>query len=423
MARDIFPLILKLQGYPYSRALKEFYKISSIPDAVFNQWQKDKLWEHVQYHYQHNPFYKQVIGNKLPDSFEQLPILTKKDLQRPMSELLSEGFDHKDLYISSTSGSSGHPFFFAKDKMAHALTWVSTRELYKRHNISPGDLEVRFYGIPLTGRAALFDRIKDRLMNRIRFAIFDLSDDAYEGLLNTFNTHKVNYIYGYTNAIRHFSEYIASKGCILKDICSSLNVVIVTSEMCTPADKQIIEKACGVPVKVEYGASEVGIIAFENVDGRMEVNKELLYLETNENKELLITSFYNKAFPIIRYNIGDVISLSEDRKYIDSIGGRSDDMIYLPSGKKAAGMTMYYCSREILERSGKIKELYVTQKEVISLSVYYITTEVLSQEDFDIIRSVFDKYLEPGLQLEFIRTDKIRRKKNGKFQLFNSEII
>lgn len=425
MPFDVFALILKLQGYNLKHAANELAEIQSMPKAEFAKWHQKKAWEIVKYHHQNNPFYRTLIGDSLPTSWLELPILNKKDYQHPLPELITNGYDLKDLYRSNTSGSSGHPFFFVKDKPAHALTWALVRSRYKSCGIGPGDLEARFYGIPLSGKAAKVEQLKDKLMNRVRFPVFDLSDEAYEVFLQRFKKHRFKYVYGYTNAIRHFSGYLLNKGIVLKDICPSLNVVLVTSEMCTPADKEVIEKACGVPVVIEYGASEVGIMGIDDKQGKMRLSEELLYLETNEKGELLITSLFNKAFPFIRYNIGDVVTIEEDDKgkYISSIGGRSDDTVLLPGGKQAAGLTLYYCSRDIMERSGVIKEMYITQTSLQDFKLFYIAEQDLTGEDKQVVQQAFDKYLQPGLQLEFIRTDKIRRKKNGKFQLFNSEII
>lgn len=425
MPVDVFSLILKLQGYALNKAEHQLEQIHAISKPDFAQWQKEKVWQIVKHHYNNNPFYKELLGGGLPATWEELPILAKKDYQHPLPELITTGYSKKELYQSNTSGSSGHPFFFVKDKPAHALTWALVRQRYKSCGIQPGDLEARFYGIPLSGKAAKVEQLKDKLMNRVRFPVFDLSDAAYEVFLQRFRKHSVKYVYGYTNAIRHFAGYLVDNNIVLKDVCPTIKVVIVTSEMCTKADKDVIEKAFGIPVVIEYGASEVGIIGIDDIEGRMRMSEELLYLETNEKGELLITSLFNKAFPFIRYNIGDVVSIAEDAKgkYISSIGGRSDDTVLLPGGKQAAGLTLYYCSRDIMERSGKIKEMYITQTALDHFKLFYIAEEELVADDKAIVQKAFDKYLQPGLQLEFIRTDKIRRKKNGKFQLFNSEII
>ena len=56
--------------------------------------------------------------------------MTKNDLQQPLKTLLSDSFAKRDVYIDKTSGASGDPFIFAKDKFSHALTWADNYESF-----------------------------------------------------------------------------------------------------------------------------------------------------------------------------------------------------------------------------------------------------------------------------------------------------
>ena len=81
----------------------------------------------------------------------------------------------KNVYVNKTSGSSGHPFIFAKDKLCHALTWAEILiGLMVRIDFN-STLQARFYGILSTGLA-----IKRTDQRPIKCSIpvshFDLSD-------------------------------------------------------------------------------------------------------------------------------------------------------------------------------------------------------------------------------------------------------
>ena len=120
----IFKTILKLKGYNIDRASNELNNIQSYSLDDFKIWQEKKKWELVKFHYSNNRIYKKKIGNNLPTKWENLPILEKADYQMDMEELLSEGYSKSNTYIGNTSGSSGQPFFFAKNKYAHAMSWA-----------------------------------------------------------------------------------------------------------------------------------------------------------------------------------------------------------------------------------------------------------------------------------------------------------
>ena len=47
-------------------------------------------------------------------------MLEKSDYQNKLDSQLSRGYTIENTYVANTSGSSGHPFFFAKNKESHA---------------------------------------------------------------------------------------------------------------------------------------------------------------------------------------------------------------------------------------------------------------------------------------------------------------
>ena len=61
--------------------------------------------------------------------------MTKYDLQGNINSKISSCYNLKN-FIWQILGSTGHPFFFVKNKMAHALHWALDKEKYKDHNIS-----------------------------------------------------------------------------------------------------------------------------------------------------------------------------------------------------------------------------------------------------------------------------------------------
>ena len=111
-----FDFTLKLKGFPIEEAKVHLDKIQAIPEENYADYIEAKKQEILEFHLQHNSFYKNLVIDKKIEKWEDLPILTKKDLQQPLQDRLSEGYSTKNVYINKTSGSSGHPFVFAKDK-------------------------------------------------------------------------------------------------------------------------------------------------------------------------------------------------------------------------------------------------------------------------------------------------------------------
>jgi phenylacetate-CoA ligase len=419
------------------KASVEFEKIQSVSDDKYEDYIISKKNEIVEYHLQHNKSYQEFVGKKEFQDWEKLPIMTKKDFQKPLKERLSDGFAFKNVYVNKTSGSSGDPFVFAKDKFCHALTWANIINRFGWFGIDfNSSLQARFYGIPLDFLGNKKERIKDLLSNRYRFTIFDLSDEVLEKVLIKFRNKKFDYINGYTSSIVLFAKFLQKKNIVLTSVCPSLKCCIVTSEMLYEIDMALMEKQFGVPIINEYGASELDLIAFQNPNGEWIVNSETLFVEILDEQNnilsygmqgrIVITSLYNKAHPFIRYDIGDLGILDEKSTFkkpiLKKLIGRTNDIAVLPSGKKSPGLTFYYVTKSIIEDDGNVKEFVIKQTKIDTFEIDYVSEIALTEDQIKNIEKAITTYLESGLHFSFNRKVKLERTKNGKLKQFISMI-
>jgi phenylacetate-CoA ligase len=433
----LFDLSLKLNSFPIREAQLVLKDIQQKNEIEFEAYINAKKREIVSYHLQHNPFYKSLAKNANPEDWTTIPVMTKRDLQQPLKDRISTQFSTKNVYINKTSGSSGDPFIFAKDKFCHALTWAVIKNRFGWFNLNINNSkQARFYGIPLDRKGYYKEQFKDILSNRYRFSVFDLSDSAFENLLAKFSSTSFDYINGYTSPIVQFAKYLKQKNISLKTVCPSLNACVVTSEMLFDDDKRLLEKQFGVQIINEYGASELDLIAFQNPQKQWQVNSETLLVEIldeensvmplGEEGRVVITSLYNKAHPFIRYDIGDLGILSKDssiqKPILEKLLGRTNDIAVLPSGKKAAGLTFYYITKSIIEDNGNVKEFIIEQHKKDTFKVIYVSSSEITEAKKIIIINEMETYLEKGLNINFERKNQLQRSKSGKLKQFSSLI-
>ncbi len=432
---SLFDISLQLNGFPIKKAKAELERIINLSEEDYGVFLQNKKEEIVSFHLQNNPFYQELVGNKTTPKWEYLPILNKQNLQKPLQERLSKGYNLKNIYLNKTSGSSGTPFVFAKDKYAHALTWASNIMRFGWFEIDFNhSYQARFYGIPMDFVGYQKERFKDFLSRRFRFPVFDLSDEVLEKFLQKFKTKKFDYLNGYTSSIVLFAKYLEQKNIILKDICPTLKACFVTSEMLFESDKKLLEKQFGIPIINEYGASELDLIAFENPQGEWQVNTETLFVEIlDENNNVLpygeegrivITSLFNKANPFIRYEIGDIGILDEkstpQKPILKQLIGRTNDVAILPSGKKSPGLTFYYVTKSIIEDDGNVKEFIIKQTLLDTFEIEYVSEKELNTEQIQKIEKAISLYLEPNLNFTFTRKNILERTNRGKLKQFKS---
>lgn len=432
---NLFNLALNLNGFPLGKAKRVLKTIQNKNEEEFKSYVETKKRDIVRFHLENNPFYKSFAKHANPLDWNSVPVMTKADLQQPLEALLSDGFTKNNVYIDKTSGASGHPFIFSKDKFCHALTWAMIQDRFGWYNIDFNtSKQARFYGIPLNKVGFYKEKLKDFVSNRMRFNVFDLSDKAFEQWLNIFKNKPLEYLNGYTSPIVQFAKYLAQKNIVLKTVCPSLRVCIVTSEMLFEADKTLMETQFGISIINEYGASELDLIAFENPKGGWQLNSETIFVEVldennnvlpyGEEGRLVITSLYNQSQPFIRYDIGDIGMLSKQstlkKPMLQKLTGRTNDIVTLPSGKKAAGLTFYYVTKSIIEQDGSVKEFVIEQLDLNAFKVIYVCSEALSEEKMKSITAEMENYLEKGLKITFERQDRLIRSKSGKLKQFTS---
>ena len=147
---QLFDFSLKFNGFDINKAKLALGKIQTLTDDEFEDYLNNKRKEVVAFHIQNNPFYKSLGKNIDLNNWKSVPVMTKRHLQQPLEKRLSDGYTTKNVYVNKTSGSSGDPFIFAKDKWCHALTWAEIMNRFGWFGIDFNtSKQARFYGIPL----------------------------------------------------------------------------------------------------------------------------------------------------------------------------------------------------------------------------------------------------------------------------------
>lgn len=429
----LFRWSLTINGFPIDMAELEYSKI--LEGNISGQERANAQFLKFE---STNSFYQNFLKSNESNvnNWLDVPVIKKSDLQVDIHKILPNG-QLKNLHVHNTSGSTGTPFYFAKNKFCHAMTWAHTDAKLREHGlILGGSLQARFYGIPLGDIKYYKERLKDKLAARVRYPVFDLSNEKLRVVIEEFKRKPFIYINGYTSSLVLFAKFLIGQGIILKEICPTLQCVMPTSEVCDDIDRRNLEKGFGVKVINEYGAAELDVIGFEDPDGDFVLNEETLFVEVLDENNLpvkpgiegkvVITSLYNEVMPFIRYEIGDrailLDKMKNGRRVLDRVLGRTNDIIKLPSGKISPGLTFYYISKKLLEEGGRIKEFVIRQTKLNEFVLEYVSIVEMTEEEKENVMKAMELYLESGLMVKFQRTDKIERTPAGKLKHFFSEL-
>jgi phenylacetate-CoA ligase len=422
-----FFTVLKWAGFPVEKA-KEIFNNAQIADKT--SWQTYKKWEIFKFHYKNNEFYRNFVGKEFTN-WNDIPVLNRKDLRSNFLSKIPSALKSHKLYKNCTSGSSGYPLHFARDPLTHALVWENVHYLYNQTGTSLDEKQARMFGMKKTPLEIVKARLKDWASNRYRFNMFDLSDNALDNWVKQFQKGKFHYIYGYAYSLSVFADYLISRNLTLKDISPSLKCCIITSEICSSKNTENLRLGFGVPIYNEYGSAELGIIGFQFND-YWQASDELLFLEVlDDNGNILpdgeigiltCTSFFNKATPFIRYQLGDTASIRRInvQTQIIEVLGSMNDLAVLPSGKKVPGLSFFYIAQRVLESSDNIKE-FLFRQTAEGFNFEYVADSPINN-DFKIIKKYINHYLKEDIKLSAIKMDELQRGINGKSKHFISSL-
>lgn len=395
----------------------DFYTLDAYKDI-----QKKKLDKLLAFTKQNSNFYKEKVGlTNSGDSFERLaefPVISKNDLLNYHDDIQCYNKFEK-LIESETSGSSGQPFRFKKDLNWDTLNRASIIRSYWWYGVDIWQKNGYFWGYNFDSKQILKTKVLDTIQNRFRAFRFDKNE--LEHFLIKLKSS--SYLHGYSSIIYEVAQMALEMGYSAKDF-PKLKLIKGTSEKIFDYYHSPVKEAFGHKITSEYGAAETGIIAFECPLGRMHINEENVIVE-EEDGEAIITNLNAFSIPVIRYKLGDSISISQEKcecgrhsRIISEVLGRVGKKI-IGKDNSYPSLTLYYIFKNIaLKQKVDIQYQGVqTEKGKIVLNI----TRSLKPSETAWILEEAKKYFKDDLDIRIEENIDIHNKK-GKLKDFISEI-
>jgi len=274
----------------------------------------------------------------------QLPILGKKQVIEKKADLFADNLTDLATYPNKTSGSSGTPLTFPCDQRAWAYRHGLIYRNMEAFGVRIGEPYALFFGLHWNRRTQLQIRLRDWVFNRTRISAYEISPENLDTHLTQILAKRPTHFVGYPSAIYDFCSMLFDRG--LDQLTKlGLKAVFTTAEPLREYQRKLIEEVTKSRCVNQYGAAEGGLIATECPHGGLHVNIEVIWLQVDQPEkksgEVLVTDMMLRAFPMIRYQLGDEITLRSEQctcgrahPMLDSVEGRSGDFIVLPNGKR-----------------------------------------------------------------------------------------
>jgi phenylacetate-coenzyme A ligase PaaK-like adenylate-forming protein len=425
-----------LRGEPVRQSMRDLNASQFLPRDRLEQRQEALLKRALERAYRHIPYYRRLFDSaglkpasmNYPDDLARIPFLTKTGLREHKGELVDPDYRGR-VSSKTTGGSTGQAVTVVKDRIASAYSRGVMWRNYAWWDIDVGDRQGRFWGIPITAKQRHKYQLVDLLSNRIRLSSFDFSDDDLLDHYHRLKRFRPRYLYGYASMIYEFAAFLDRKG-----LNFSVPMVIPTSEVLYPHQRELIQRVLGCRVANEYGCGEVGPIAFECPAGGTHLMADNLLIEVlredgmpaqpGELGQVVLTELHSEAMPLIRYQISDSVVLSDEvcacgrgLPLIQEIVGRAYDYLVSRSGHRFHGEKVMYLLEHLQDQAMGIRNIQVVQESIADLNIFVLRDTGFQDRALDAMRAYFREAMGDDLNIAFEFVDVIPRAPSGKFRV------
>ena len=319
--------------------LKFFDEADSRSEGLAEH-QKTALQMLLQHAIDTTKFYEKIQSNRLSD----FPIIDKNIIKNQQDDFMSNKYDRTKLFTMTTSGSTGMPFTCYQN--IEKKRRVNAEVIYysEKAGYSVGKKIIYL-------RAVTKENYKPKLyqwiQNETLLDICDLNDKRIEKLLRKIDraSRGNSVILSYGSTLEAIKDYFRRKVITGLRINNVLGV-ISGADMLFDDTRDAISSVCQCHCFSRYSNQENGIIGQDDTENNVFILNEADYLVEilqmdkdipageGEVGRIIITDLYNYAMPMIRYDTGDIGSITfierggVFKKAITNFGGRKVDMIF-----------------------------------------------------------------------------------------------
>ncbi len=343
-----------------------------------------------------------VTQIKSIDDISKLPPITKEDLRLHDKEIKLNKLGLK--VKGYTSGTSGTPLTVYRDSASvikeNAYIWAH-RTMFGH---VPGMKAVSLRGDLDTKVREKFDPFT----NTLYLSSYQLNADTVDWYFKKITSFQPHAIYGYPSSIETLCNLFESEGYQIK-----VDAIFTSSETVHEFQRVKAFDILGAPIVDWYGNAERSIALEQSKDGRY---TEAPLYSVNEffHDHILTTSLINNFFPLIRYEVDDIINTcrSDNGLEVIDIQGRKDDYLIFEDGTKVGRMS------GTLKGLQHIKYTQFVQDEPRRFVVNIVPTQGFLESDECLLREkIKSKVGEVSFDIKKVKEHDIIRTKAGKYKL------
>lgn len=403
-------------GYLFKKRLKLIKSYHELSTNKTQEIESELLVKYINNAYKKSSFYKDLydsygvnlkqIQNK--QDLVSLPIITK-DIIKDNVDNIYIGNKHL-RHTSFTSGTTGSPL-----KVYYSLNCILNEASYNEIFRNKAG---HFYGDRVISlRGALDGKKKeyyDKFNNILYLSSYHIKSENAKWYYDKIKSFNPKTILAYPSSLEALSNILSQNKFVV-----DIPTVFTSSEALYSHQQEKIEKVLNAKIYDRYGNAErtISLVQYKH---RGDYSFPDLYSinEFMNDGKILTTNLINKEFPLIRYQVNDIIEVKDNK--VLKIGGRIDDCILTNDGLKIGSAAMSLA----FKKAPNILISQIIQNTKEELKINIVVNEEFSIKDEDFLKKEIKQRVGDVISLSINRVgeEEIIKTKKNKYKLIISTL-
>lgn len=365
------------------------------------------------------------------DQLSELPILNKETVRTLMSDLISRNLPSYSPRWVHTSGTTGKALQFPLSSSCFQREYAFRAQHYSWGKVGLVSREPKAFlaGHPVVKSGSCKPPFwtYDLWNNWLLFSSYHMTEENLRFYVREFERFSPVMIGGYPSSLCLLAAAYHQWG----RRTLALRAVYSASETLFAHQRKLIESAFRCKVFVWYGNTEMCGNIVECEQGGFHGQLAHSYMEVlddsgrpAEEGHLVCTGFGNSAFPLVRYDTGDMVRLARNQHcgcgraglLFESVIGRVEDYILTPDGRFVGRLD------HLFKDAIQVVEAQLEQSDPTEVIIRIVPRSNYTHQDERRIESEARLRLGPDIRLRFEYVRALKRTAAGKSRFILSTL-
>jgi len=402
----------------------QFLRIKKVLDLAYNE---SNFYRQI---YDENNFHPSQVKNW--QDFELVPIINRKMIQDAQADdpyaLVPKSKQSGISWHQTTSGSSGLPITIYASRSERLRILGVILRAYRLNGL-------KYLETSVTIKDPI-DIAKPNVVQKLGgfrhdyYDIYQPVENIQKSIVDKWKSIAV--LKSMPSDLANLAWLIKSEGLYFPPV----RTMFTDSEKLDDSTRLFIESVFRTQAIDFYATTEVGVVAFQtkNSQGKYHVNDDAVFVETKSNnrlesgdEDLVLTGLLNFSTPIIRYQIGDVVTAGDRQSIsgipfstIERIHGKYLDFIVRLDGKVVSS----HAVKQNLTHLKGIRRFQVVQRDQSSFQIYITPDSQWSDAVSSEIMRLFRRDFGEEMRIEIVLDENLIHKSSDykKFKVVESMV-